>query len=364
MFRLFILDNGLDKLSGHHYNQALGLIKAASELGYRPTVFSAIDSAKVPEIAQIATPTFQKFLYRPEPFVQIAEHAQIFARECDRCLPILDSTDILFFPNANFDEIASITRLIEKRRLTQKIIVRLLFYPHEHEAQYFDCLKTLQAHPNVKLVSSSVPYANWLTNEGFTNHYIGGPPHNLPYSLVQKAQPQYEFAYLGGAAKVKGFELLLQALLLGADRGFKPKTLLHTKNYDLSPQLLANLSHVTVIPDSVSEEVFYEHLGASKCIVTYYHPGAYRLQDSAIVTEALALERQVLCSPIAFILETYGNDFFQFSCTPGEYNEEALLKKMQLISAQIDTPACVLEASQKAKFLSSPALFLAKAIAL
>lgn len=363
MFRFFIIDNGLDKLSGHHYNQALGLIKGASEIGYRPIVFSTSASSAVPEIAQIARPTFQKFLYRIDPFSNIAEHAKFFTQECDQCLPPLDSTDILFFPNSNYDEIAAIAHLIEKRRIKEKIIVRLLYYPHGHETEYFDCLKSLQRYANVKLVTSSVPYSNWLTKAGFTNHYIGGPPHNLPYSLVQKVEPQYEFAYLGAAAKVKGFELLLKALLHGAQQGFKPKTLLHTRGYDLPPQLLANLSHVTIIPDSVSEEVFYQHLGASKCIVTYYHPGNYQLQDSAIVTEALALERHVLCSPLAFILETYGNDFFQFSCTPGEYNEQVLLKKMQLISAQIGTPNCVLEANQKAKLLSSPALFLAKAIA-
>jgi len=364
MFRLFILDNGLDKLSGHHYNQALGLIHGAQELGYRPTVFSTIGSAAVPQITQIAIPTFQKFLYRTDPFTKIAEHAQIFAQECDRCLPPLDISDVIFFPNAHFDEVASIAHLIEKRRLKQKIIVRLIYYLAEHETLYFECLKILEAYPNVKIVTSSVPYANWLTNAGFNNHYIGGPPHNLPYSALQKTEPQYEFSYLGGAAKVKGFELLLQALLLGAKQGFKPKTLLHSKNYDLSPQLLSALSHVTIIPDSVSEEVFYEHLGASRCVVTYYHPAHYRLSDSAIVTEALALERHVLCSPIPFILETYGNDFFHYSCTPGEYSEQALLKKMQSISAQIDRPACFLEAIQKAKFLSSPVLFLAKAIAL
>lgn len=239
----------------------------------------------------------------------------------------------------------------------------MLFYPHDHEAEYFECLKTLHNHPNVKLVTSSVPFSNWLTKAGFINQYIGGPPHNLPYLLTQKVSPEYEFAYLGAAAKVKGFELFVQALLMGANQGFKPKTLLHTRGYNLSAQMLANLSHVTIVPDSVSEELFYKHLGASKCIVTYYDPRNYHLQDSAIMTEALALERQVLCSPIPFILETYGNDFFQHSCTPGEYNVDALLKKMQLICSEKEAPACVLEASKKAKFLSSPALFLAKAIA-
>ena len=364
MFRLFILDNGLDKLSGHHYNQALGLITGANQLGYRPIVFSTQTSSAVPEIAQIAKPTFQKFLYRNDPFIQIAEHALLFAGECERCLPPLDSTDVIFFPNANYDEIASITHLIQKRQITEKIIVRLLYYPHAHEQEYFDCLNSLKNYPNVKLVTSSAPYSNWLKGAGFPNEFIGGPPHNLPYAITQVIEPHYEFAYLGQAAKAKGFELLVNALLLGAQQGFTPKTLLHTKGYAIAPELLAQLGHVTIVPDSVSEEVFYEHLGSSKCIVTYYHPANYRLQDSAIVTEALALERYVLCSPIAFIADTYGNDFFQFSCTAGQYDEQALLKKMQLISAQVNKPNFVLAASQRAKLLSSPALFIAKVLML
>jgi len=36
---------------------------------------------------------------------------------------------------------------------------------------------------------------------------------------------------------------------------------------------------------------------------------------------------------------------------------------MQLISARLSKPDFILEASQKAKFLSSPVLFLAKALA-
>jgi hypothetical protein len=363
MFRLFILDNGLDKLSGHHYNQALGLIHAANQLGYLPKVFSTIGSSEVPEITQVASPIFEKFLYRPSPFHQINEHAQFFANECDQCLPALDSTDVIFFPNANYDEIASVAKLIEKRRFGGQVVVRLLFYPRDHEAEYFDCLATLKAHPNVKLVTSSVPYSSWLRNAGFNNVFIGGPPHNLPYSLVQNTQQRYEFAYLGQAAKVKGFELLLQALLLGVEQGYKPKTIIHSRGYNLAEALPAELNHITVIPDSVSKEIFYEHLGASKCIVTYYDPANYHLQDSAIVTEALALEKYVLCSPIAFVMETYGSTFFDFSCTPGEYNEHALLKKMQLISAQASKPDFILKASQKAKFLSSPVLFLAKALA-
>jgi hypothetical protein len=362
MFRIFILDNGLDKLSGHHFNQALGLIKGAQQLGYRPSIFSAAASSSVPEIVSIARPTFQKFLYRPNPFVQIRENALIFAQECNQCLPPLDGSDILFFPNANYDEIASIAYLIEKRRIKEKIVVRLLYYPHEHEKEYFECLGSLQSFPNVKLVTSSVPYSNWLTTAGFPNTYIGGPPHNLPYDLINEVQPQYEFAYLGQAAKAKGFELLLSALILGAREGYKPKTLLHTKGYTIAPELLSHLDHVTIISDAVSEEVFYKQLGATKCIVTYYHPGNYKLQDSAIVTEALALERYVLCSPIAFIAETYGNDFFQFSCTAGEYNEHALLNKMRAISAQVNKPDFVLAASQKAKLLSSPNLFVAKVL--
>jgi hypothetical protein len=364
MFRLFILDNGLDKLSGHHFNQALGLIHGAKQLGYKPTVLCALAGASVPQIAQIATPTFHKFLYRPNPFLQIEEHARLFAAECNQNLPTLDSTDVLFFPNANYDEIVAIEQLIQTRQLKEKVIVRLLFYPHNHEKEYFECLNTLKNYPNVKLVTSSIPYANWLTNAGYPNQYIGGPPHRLPYEAVQNTQIQYEFAYLGQAAKVKGFELLLQALLLGAEQGYKPKTLLHTRGYNLQGDIGSVLSHVTIIPDAVSEEEFYQHLGASKCVVTYYHPGNYQLQDSAIVTEALALERQVLCSPLSFILDTFGNDFFQYSCTPGEYNEHALLKKMQQISCAQTTPQCVLTANQQAKLLSSPVLFTARALSL
>lgn len=362
MFRLFILDNGLDKLSGHHYNQALGLISAAQQLGYRPFVLSTHNSGAVAEIAQIARPVFQKFLYRPNPFDQIEAHAQRFAQECNAYLPSLDSTDVLFFPNANYDEIRGIAQLIEKRQIKQQVIVRLLYYPHEHESAYFDCLNALKPHANVKLVTSSIPYSNWLSNAGFPNAFIGGPPHTMPYSTLEQTSPQYEFAYLGQAAQVKGFELLLNALILGAQQGYKPKTLLHSKGYSLAPELLSHLGHVTVVPDSVSEAVFYEHLGASQCIVTYYHPANYKLQDSAIVTEALALERYVLCSPLAFVLETYGADFFQFACTPGRYDERALLEKMQSISAQMSKPECVLRASQAAKLLCNPALFLAKVL--
>jgi len=362
MFRLFILDNGLDKLSGHHYNQTLGLIHATNELGYRPIVYCGKISSSIPEIVEISTPTFQKILYRPEPYLHIQEHALFFAEECDRCLPLLDVTDVILFPNVNYDEIRAIAHLIEKRQLKQKIIVRLLYYPHEREKVYFDCLNELKPYANVKLVSSSIPYSNWLREAGFDNFFIGGPPHKLPYLRTREATITYEFASLGTPAQTKGFEILIKALLLGAELGFTPKTLLHAKGYIFPPEILSRLSHVTFITDSVSEETFYEHLGASKCIVTYYHPANYRLQDSAIVTEALALERYVLCSPIAFVLDTYGNDFFQFSCTAGQYDEQALLKKMQLISAQENKPDCVLAASQKAKLLSSPALFIAKVL--
>ena len=95
MYRFFILDNGLDKLSGHHYNQALGLIHGAKELGYEPIVYCGQIGSEIPEIAAIATPTFNKILYRPDPFINIKENALSFAQECDRCIPQLDETDIL-----------------------------------------------------------------------------------------------------------------------------------------------------------------------------------------------------------------------------------------------------------------------------
>lgn len=364
MFRFFILDNGLEKLSGHHYNQALGLLRGAQQLGYQPLIYCTVAGGGVAEIQRIATPVFEKFLYRPYPFLQIDEHAHLFAKECDACLPALDSSDILFFPNVNFDEIRALPYFLAKRQFSGKVVLRLLYYPHEHETQYWDCLKHLSAFPNIKLVTSSLPYAKWLRDAGFVNTYIGGPPHNLPYQAISNSTPQYEFAYLGQAAKVKGFELLLNALLLGMQQGYAPKTLLHTKGYTLPAELVAHLKHVTVVSDAVSEEDFYAQLGASRCIVTYYHPANYRLQDSAIVTEALALERLVLCSPLAFIADTYGPDLFQLCCTPGQYDEQALLKKMQAMSALTATPDYVLAAQQTAKLLSSPSLFVAKVLSL
>jgi hypothetical protein len=363
MYHLYIVDNGLDKLSGHHYNQAIGLLHGAKQLGYKATVYSAYGASKVPEICAIATPTFQKVLYRLDPFTQIEEHARFFFSEVDAFLPALDTTDVLLLPNANYDEISAISLLIEKRKLTQHVIVRLLYYPHAHEAEYFACLEKLKRFPNVHLVTSSLPYSAWLNDLGFTNRFIGGPPHVLPFEKARQVSPQYEFAYLGQAAKTKGFEHIINALLMGAQQGYTPKTLLHSKNYTFPADLLASMSHITVIPDAVSEALFYEHLFSAKCVLAYYDPANYQLQDSAIVTEALALERYVLASPLPFISQTYGAEFFDFACTPNAWDAQALLEKMRAISSLASKPACVLRASEEAKLLSCPTLFLAKMLA-
>lgn len=363
MYHLHIVDNGLDKLSGHHFNQAIGLIHGAKQLGYDVTVLSAYGANQVPEICAISTPTFQKVLYRLDPFLQIDEHARFFFSELDAFLPTLDLTDALLLPNANYDEICAVAMLLEKRKLTQHIMVRLLYYPHAHEAEYFACLEKLKRYPNVRLITSSLPYSNWLASHGFKNRFVGGPPHVLPFEKARHVVPHYEFAYLGQAAKAKGFEHVINALLLGAQQGYTPKTLLHSKNYSFPPELLASLPHLTVIPDAVSEELFYQHLFSAKCVLAYYDPANYQLQDSAIVTEALALERYVLASPLPFISQTYGADFFQFSCTSNAWDAQALLQKMRTISNQPSKPACVLQASEEAKLLSCPTLFLAKMLA-
>jgi len=360
MYRIYIADNGLDKLSGHHYNQAIGLTHGAKQLGYQATVLSSTRAAAVPQISALSTPCFEKALYRIDPFKQIDDYAQMFCAELDAALPALDSTDVLLLPNANYDEICAVGMLIQKRRLTQRVIVRLLFYPHQHEADYFACLTSLRAYPNVQLVTSSLPYSRWLTNAGFANQFIGGPPHVLPFEKARQYPPLYEFAYLGQAAKVKGFEHIINALIIGAQQGYTPKTLIHSKNYTFDANLLAALPHVTVIPDAVPEDQFYEHVFSTKCIFAYYDPASYQVQDSAVVTEALALERYILGSPLPFIRQTYGEAFFEFSCTPHAWDPQALLQKMRFISAQSTKPASVLDASSQAKLLSCPTLFMAK----
>lgn len=363
MYCIHIVDNGLEKFSGHHYNQAIGLVHGAKQLGYSTKIFSSYAARVVPEICVLSTPTFQKALYRFDPFSQIEEHARFFFTELDSHLPQLDPTDVLLFPNANYDEVYAVAMLVEKRRLTQKVIVRIIYYPTLHEPEYFACLEKLKNHPNVLLVTSSLPYSDWLKNAGFDNLFIGGPPHVLPFEKARQITPQYEFAYLGAAAKVKGFEHLINALLIGAQQGYRPKTLVHTKNYTFPPELLAALPHMTVVPDAVSDEMFYEHIAQSKCILTYYDPANYQVGDSAIVTEALALERLVLASPLPFIRQTYGEEFFQFACTPNQYDTQALLQKMVFISNQNQTPSCVTKAGELAKLLSNPTLFLAKMLA-
>lgn len=362
MNTIYVIDTGLSKLTGHHYNQALGLIHGAHELGYTSVILSAAKAKEDAQICAISIPTFEKVLYRLDPFAAIEAHATYLANEIHTHLPTLDESDVLLFPNANYDEIVAAGLFNQRRQLQIPIIVRLIYYPADHEPEYLACLASLRPYPNIRLVTSSVPYSQWLARCGFANRFIGGPPHRLPFALATTTTPIYAFAYLGQAANVKGFEHLINALLVGAQQGFLPPTLIHSANYEFPTDLRNALPHVTVIDKPVSETQFYEHICSSQCILAYYDPANYRLGDSAIVTEALALGRLILSSALPFIRETYGEEFFHFSCTPDEYHVMALLDKMRWMQAQTLLPKSVIRAQQKAKFLTSPTVFLNKAL--
>jgi glycosyltransferase involved in cell wall biosynthesis len=357
MFTIHVIDNGLIKLSGHHYHHALGMISGVKELGLKLQIY-CMDDPKLPnEIKAIAKPVLKKFLYRPDPHQNIDSYATYLAQEIQELTPNFGGHDILLFPNANYDEIAAISKYIYATNYRGRIILRLMFYPHGDTVAYLRLLHEVLKYPNVDVVVSSLPYSQWLIDNQITNRYIPGLPHNLPYDLVEKIPEVYDFAYLGQPAAVKGFEHLINALLLLAQNNIRPKALIHAQGVKLSEQIKNNLSHCTFVDGEISDQQFYSDLIASKCIVTFYSVDNYRYSDSGIVTESIALNKCLISSLLPFIGPTFG-EVFAREVSVVEWTALALAHKMAEVYLAKDKSSMQNIASLKAKILCSPTVFV------
>ena len=357
MLTIHVIDNGLCKLSGHHYHHALGMIAGVKELGLKVQMYS-VDTPNLPvEIREIAKPSFKKFLYRSDPHQEIDANANYLTQELGGLLPNLGRHDILLLPNANYDEIAAIPKFIETHQYQGRIILRLMFYPHGDMGAYIKLLKDVLKYPSVDVVVSSLPYSTWLTDNQILNRFIPGLPHNLPYDLIDKIPVVYDFAYLGQPAAVKGFDHLINALLICAQNNIKPKALIHAQGVNLPEHISAELSQCTFVGGEISDHQFYSDLVASRSIVTFYDVNNYQFSDSGIVTEAIAFNKFLISSPLPFIAPTFGSGFAAQS-TVSEWSALALAHKMIEISRAKEKTDIQINASLQARMLCSPTIFM------
>ena len=359
-----MIDNGLVKLSGHHFHQAIGITDGANHHGFNLEIFGCDgNGAEIPEqICKISKPSIGKYLYRKYPYLANTIFGHIFFKQINYLLPKIADDDVIFFPNVNMDEILAIPRFIKYRKIKCRVVVRVIYTaPERYERKLIGGLKALLKHKNLKIVTSSLPYAKRLSKCGVLNEYIGGPPHTLPYSELSNANVLYEFAYLGQPAHAKGFYHLLDALIKGAERGFKPKAIIHCGILELDETLMLKLPHITFVKGIVSEHDFYKHLMSSKTIIIFYDLINYKLGDSSIVTESLALNRQVIASSMPFIRDTYGDEFFHDFCVK-EYSADALLEKMVSVRNLSVIPISMIRSSEKARIISSPIRFVEKVL--
>lgn len=361
MFTIHVIDNGLVKIAGHHYHHALGMHAGVKELGLTVKLY-CMDVPTLPaQIKMIAQPSFEKFLYRPNPHLDIELNAKLFCTELVRLRPHFGPRDVLFFSNANYDEIAAIPKFIEQTAYQGRIILRLMFYPHGDQQAYFELLNGVLKNKNVEVVVSSLPYSDWLTQNKIPNRYIPGMPHILPYELIAKTPELYDFAYLGQAATVKGFDHFINALLICAKNNIFPRALIHAQGVNLPAHIQESLAHCTFIDQEISDQQFYADLMATRCMVTFYDVNNYRFSDSGIVTESIAFNKHLITSPLAFIEPTFGKDFAKVVSVT-EWNAQALAKRMAELMQDRAKSDVELLASLQAKMLCSPTLFMKNAL--
>jgi glycosyltransferase involved in cell wall biosynthesis len=190
---------------------------------------------------------------------------------------------------------------------------------------------------------------------------VPGLPHKLPYYLIEEIPETYEFAYLGQPAKAKGFDHLINALLICAKNNIKPKTLLHAQGVSFPEHVKNNLPHCTFVEGKISNHQFYSDLISAKCIVTLYDVNNYQLSDSGIVTEAIAFNKFLISSKLPFIALTFGDDFAKLA-TVDEWTPIALANKMIQILQIKDKLIVQRNASLKARMLCSPTEFMKNVI--
>ena len=263
----------------------------------------------------------------------------------------------MLLPNANYDEIAALPKLLKASKYKGRIILRLMFYPHGDSSKYLSLLHEVMEFKNIDIVVSSQPYSMWLSENEVPNRFVPGLPHHLPYELVDKIQENYDFAYLGQPASVKGFEHFLNALLILARNNFRPKALIHAQGVNLPEEINRELSHCNFIRNEISDEQFYLDLISSRTIVTFYDINNYRFSDSGIVTESIAFNKSIITSPLPFIAPTFGNEFAAIS-TVNEWNAISLANKMMNTLNGIQESDIKFRASLIAKILCSPTIFI------
>lgn len=357
MLTIHVIDNGLIKIAGHHYHHALGMISGVRELGLKLKVY-CMDVESLPiEIKNIAIPSFKKFLYRQNPHLEIDKNANILATEIQGLVKNFAINDVLLFPNANYDEIASIPKFIQANNYQGRILVRLMFYPHGNSELYLGLLHQVLKYKNVDVVVSSLPYSEWLSNNKIPNRFVPGLPHNLPYELIDSIPEVYDFAYLGQPAAVKGFDHLINALLICAQNNIKPTAIIHAQGIKLPKEILDKLAHCTFVNQEISDRQFYFDLVSSRFIVTFYDVNNYRFSDSGIVTESIAFNKTLISSPLPFIGETFGGQFAD-QIVVREWNAQALAQKMYGVLCSSQKSSEKMAATLKARILCSPTIFM------
>lgn len=335
--RLFLIDQGLITLGGHHAEYNFSIAQAAREQGLDPVL---VVNQRYTPVEEADFPIFPIFTYawhnlrRPQPVGTIDPSASpapfLFHSELDAALRHFDAgpQDHVFIHSVGFLEAEELIQFFLNEPAEHLPFFHLLLRrdvdevrgnPHAYQAfiRSIGRLRDLGVSPRgiafytdtdeltasytketgVEFRTLPIPFRHGLIDAARERVDAKGPPDD----------PTTRLLYLGDARTEKGYHLLpalARSLMLGDDSDTRAKIVAQSNfnSPDGEPKPRAARNQLMALPSDVvtlhleplSPDRYYELLCESDVVLIPYDQACYARRSSGIFTEALAAGKPVV----------------------------------------------------------------------